>query len=644
MVVSFMKNTNRIHQRFRQLFRYWSVIKDKALRKEFFNEIELINFNRLKYFGYFLLAMGAYQLFADFFLSDFWENQQISSFMYLDITVVLAATIILLVSYTNPPRTTSEIRPWHSIYFHIYLFYHLAWATTIAIIEAKTANSVPTFLIGVFAATTIYLLRAIPSLVMLVVSLVGLFAGLKLTGMDTPQLINQYSPTVILVFIAWLVSRVLLNTRMRTFKERKSIELARDNLDQTVKERTQELLTANTKLQEEVKKKQKSQRRLLQEKKKAEEADRLKSVFLANMSHEIRTPLNGIIGFGDLLKNPKLTIEKKDRYVEIIGNNGQQLVKIIDDLMDISMIESNQLKLNLVEFRLSHILPDAEVFFNNYLRINNKEHLSITNGGFTGDGNDTLKSDPARVQQVLYNLLGNAVKFTQKGEIRFGAKLDEGYIMVYVEDTGIGISQEKCRAIFERFRQGEESTSRTYGGTGLGLSISKGIVELLGGMIWIDLSYTEGARFCFALPTVEIKEVLSAKKLEPSIRQLEKKAAIITSVKKYENGFLDYYVHSRKLFLKKIHPFRIGSVSDLPHADTYILDMQKEDPANYEDLIHTILDTGKNLITVSDSNPITIKKLQALGCHLVLDTPVNINLLLAKIKTGLQKGEYTTRV
>jgi hypothetical protein len=215
--------------------------------------------------------------------------------------------------------------------------------------------------------------------------------------------------------------------------------------------------------------------------------------------------------------------------------------------------------------------------------------------------------------------------------------------MVYVEDTGIGISQEKCRAIFERFRQGEESTSRTYGGTGLGLSISKGIVELLGGMIWIDLSYTEGARFCFALPTVEIKEVLSAKKLEPSIRQLEKKAAIITSVKKYENGFLDYYVHSRKLFLKKIHPFRIGSVSDLPHADTYILDMQKEDPANYEDLIHTILDTGKNLITVSDSNPITIKKLQALGCHLVLDTPVNINLLLAKIKTGLQKGEYTTR-
>ena len=210
------------------------------------------------------------------------------------------------------------------------------------------------------------------------------------------------------------------------------------------------------------------------------------SIFLANMSHEIRTPLNGILGFGDLLDTPNITDAKRSRYISIIKHNGQQLLKIIDDIMDISMIESNQLKVNIIPFRLKHLFPQALEFFNQVKHSSGKNEIALYNEGTDLPDEKTIESDPVRIQQVLYNLLNNAIKFTHKGEIRFGGKLSENYALIYVEDTGIGVTPEQSISIFERFRQGQESTSREYGGTGLGLSISKGIIDLLEGMLWVD--------------------------------------------------------------------------------------------------------------------------------------------------------------
>lgn len=627
-----MRNTNRLLVRLKQLTRYWSVIKDQKKRREFFAEIALLNFNRLKYFGYFLLLMGIFQLFTDVFLSDFWETYQVSSFMILDITVVLSSLIILAISYINPPRTAADIKPWHKVYFYLYLTYHLLWSVAISVIEAKSANGVPTFLVGVFAAATIYLTHGIPFLLYLIGSLTTLFAGLSMIGVEKAELVNQYVSTVILALIAWIVSRVLMNTRKRSFLERKDIEYARDNLDHTVRERTRELQKANEQLLEEIKERQKYELSLKEEKKKAEEADRLKSVFLANMSHEIRTPLNGIIGFGDLLKNPDLTREKKERYLEIIGSNSQQLLKIIDDLMDISMIESNQLKLNLINFRIAQVLPDAEVLYNNYLEMHNKDHIRIINDGFSGKGDDTVHSDPARVQQVLYNLLGNAIKFTQEGHVRFGAHSEDGWIQVYVEDTGIGISPDKCTAIFQRFRQGEESTSRTYGGTGLGLSISKGIIDLLGGFMWVDLSCRKGARFCFSLPTTEIaapsKVIFAA-----SMEFLEERGLLLEQKGEGQPGFMDYLKACMGLQIETLplDNFEPARKNDDPKV--IIIDLQNTDPLSFGRILKPVLQPKDcYLITAIKPNREAKQSLLDMGCTMVFETPVNLALMLIRIK------------
>lgn len=633
---SLIKNTKRLSVYIRQLFSSWAVIKDASLKKEFFTEVSLLNFNRQKYFGYFLLLMGSIQLYADFFWGDSWDTHQLSSFMILDITVLVFAIAIVLISHIRPPKNPQDIKPWHKVYFYIYLIYHLAWSLGISIIEAKSANGVPTFLVGVFAAATIYLPRSLPFLILLLASAIGLIAGLKLTGMETELIVNQYSPTIILVLIAWLVSKVLMHTRMKSFIARKEIESVRDNLDITVKERTEELQKSNEQLLGEIKERQRYERGLEREKKKAEEADQLKSAFLANMSHEIRTPLNGIIGFGDLLKNPDLSIEKKERYTEIMNTNGQQLLKIIDDLMDISMIESNQLKLNHIEFRIAHILPDAEIFFKNYLRIHNKEHIKIINDGFYGTGDDIILSDPARVQQILYNLISNAAKFTHNGHIRFGAKIEDGIILVYVEDTGIGISHEKCDAIFQRFRQGEESTSRAYGGTGLGLSISKGIIELLGGMIWVDLSYSKGARFCFTLPTKEVQVKATGSKLLQSLKLIQKKGVLISHTDTEELGFLDYFLTCQNLQMRKVHWNDLATLDEENSGEIFLLDLQYSELLNYAKVVQQILDINNSyLIVAIKPNPELKQSLNDLGCHQVVEAPVNINILLSKIKSEI---------
>jgi hypothetical protein len=214
--------------------------------------------------------------------------------------------------------------------------------------------------------------------------------------------------------------------------------------------------------------------------------------------------------------------------------------------MDISLIESNQLKINPVKFRLSTILPETIVFFTNFKKIVNKDHIKLINVGFPDNVPDTIFSDASRVQQVLYNLIGNAIKFTQTGHIKIGGKVEEGYALVYVEDTGIGVDPAKCDTIFHQFRQGEETITRTYGGTGLGLSISKGLIELLGGMIWVDLSYTAGSRFCFSLPTEESTDIISSAGIYKLYNEIQRRCIIITENKEPYRGILTNLMKSKK--------------------------------------------------------------------------------------------------
>jgi PAS domain S-box-containing protein len=259
----------------------------------------------------------------------------------------------------------------------------------------------------------------------------------------------------------------------------KELEKYRTQLENMVEQRTKELILA---------------------KEKAEESDKLKSAFLANMSHEIRTPLNGIVGFLQFLNSDNLSPERRREYIDIVNNSSMQLAQIIDDIIDVSKIEANQMNINPAPVNLNDLMNELRMFFETYLQSKNKEHveLILDDSGFID--NCIVYMDSMRLRQILTNLIGNAVKFTEKGYIRFGyRKSAPDFLEFVVEDSGIGLRDDQQEVIFERFRQAEIENRNHYGGTGLGLTISKSLVEMKGGRMWVESSEGKGASFYFTI-------------------------------------------------------------------------------------------------------------------------------------------------
>lgn len=235
-------------------------------------------------------------------------------------------------------------------------------------------------------------------------------------------------------------------------------------------------------------------------KEKAEESDRLKTSFLANMSHEIRTPMNAILGFTNLLvDDEQLDRASKLEFSSILKQSGENLMQIINDILDISKLETGQLTMYPREVEIKPLLHELYLIFQQRLNESDKSHVQLR--VVAPADNILLHTDQVRFSQVFMNLLSNSVKFTKAGEIRFGiAEFTAEQISFFVSDTGIGISPEIQGSIFDRFRQADESFSRIYGGTGLGLSISKKIIELMGGDIQLDSKVGQGTTFTFRIP------------------------------------------------------------------------------------------------------------------------------------------------
>lgn len=249
-------------------------------------------------------------------------------------------------------------------------------------------------------------------------------------------------------------------------------------------------------------------------KEKAEESTRLKEAFLANMSHEIRTPMNAIIGFSDLLSKGILA-DKEKEYVRTIKTAGENLLTIINDILDISKIEAGMMTFEDHSFSVKDIFKSLNVMLMGKAK---EKNLELT-FKYEEDVPDVLLGDTTRLTQIIINLVGNAIKFTQKGSVEVNVKVlknnqnnfnENTWLEFSVEDTGIGIPPDKIKNIFERFCQAESHTTRKYGGTGLGLSIAKQLIELQDGNLSVKSTFKEGSIFTFSIPYKKSVEVLLA--------------------------------------------------------------------------------------------------------------------------------------
>ncbi len=244
---------------------------------------------------------------------------------------------------------------------------------------------------------------------------------------------------------------------------------------------------------------EKARKELAKANDRIEEVERLKNTLLTNISHEIRTPMNSIIGFSELLNIGKLDFEKRREYAQTIRNQGNMLLKFIDDITELIKFEAGRIKITKTKCNLNVLLKEILVIANQQKKAWNKEILEIRLELPDKKGL-IVYTDPGRLQQVISNLIHNSIKFTEKGFIEFGHRMPaDEKIEFYVKDTGIGLSKEQQKNVFNRFAA-EETAAGKYEGSGLGLALSKHLVKLLGGKIWVESEPGKGATFQFSIP------------------------------------------------------------------------------------------------------------------------------------------------
>lgn len=389
-------------------------------------------------------------------------------------------------------------------------------------------------------------------------------------------------------------------------------------------------------------------------KNKAEEHDRLKSAFLANMSHEIRTPMNGILGFAHLLQEENIALEEQHRYLNIIEQSGYRMLNIINDIIDISKIESGSMKVSISETNIDEQIDYIYTFFkpetdskslNLKVRKNLPRNLTI------------LKTDKEKIYAILMNLVKNAIKFTTEGSIEIGYALTNSHdldlpklpvvnkdgkskFLIYVKDSGIGIPKSKQLLIFDRFVQVDLSNKMVRQGAGLGLAISKAFVELLGGEIGVESEEEKGSVFYFTLPfekniadklpdkinADQKKEDIQLKKLNILIAEDEPNSEILieAAIKKIAG----------KILKTNDGADTIKACRENPELDLILLDIQMPELDGYE-VARQIRKFNPNVVIIAQTAfALSDDKQKAIdaGCNDYIAKPIRRNELLELIQ------------
>ena len=381
---------------------------------------------------------------------------------------------------------------------------------------------------------------------------------------------------------------------------------------------------------------------LIEAKEKAEKSDSLKSAFLANMSHEIRTPMNGILGFTELLKDPNLESDDIQDYIQIIQISGTRMLNTINNIVDISKIESGLIQVNISETDINEKMNFIYNFFKpevdfKGLQFFLKNSLTIKES--------IIKTDNEKIYGILINLIKNAIKFTFEGSINIGYNKKGEFLEFFVKDTGVGIPGNQKEFIFERFRQGSESITRGYEGSGLGLSIAKSYVEMLGGKIWVESKAGIGSTFYFTIPynpvAVEKPEIINAVSTEKEETQLKNLKILIV-----EDDEISYSLLTRmlqKISNEVLHSMTGAEAIEVcrnnPDIDLVLMDIRMPGMDGNE-ATRNIRQFNKNVIIIAQTAyAFSGYKETAInaGSNDYISKPINITLLYELIKKHFKK-------
>ena len=465
----------------------------------------------------------------------------------------------------------------------------------------------------------------------------------------------QIVTIVFLVFIVLMIIRFRTNNLKRQKDQLEKIVAARtlkiEEQNEELKIQTENLQSNNSLLEErqeliEIQKKEienhnnqleelvrKRTTELIKAKNKAEESDRLKTAFLANMSHEIRTPMNAIVGFSSLLNDTDLTNDERANLISMINSSSESLLHLIDDILDLSMIESNQLKIKFSSCNLNGLIDNVHSAM---VLINRNPGLEIRLNNNLRDENLEINSDVYRLKQVLLNLMNNALKFTDRGYIELGVMKNDEQLSFFVKDTGRGISPEELDIIFERFRKVEDDKNKLYRGAGLGLSISKRLSELLGGSLRVESNRDKGSTFYFDLPFDFVKETVDQKK-----EQKEKKVnnnqysgkKILIVEDEYSNFiYLETALKSWNIvtFWAKDGEEAIAQISKNKSIDVVLMDINMP-KLNGIDALKLIKEKNKNIIVIAQTAFARYEdesRIRSLGFDDFLGKPIKVKELI----------------
>ena len=382
-------------------------------------------------------------------------------------------------------------------------------------------------------------------------------------------------------------------------------------------------------------------------KEKAEESDRLKSSFLANMSHEIRTPMNAIIGFSEFLTRPGIEESKKQQYSALVKQRSLDLLRIIEDILDISKLEVGQKKVYESETRLRNLMSDIYEYYKIKLQTSEKKSEIALNLNFHSNLNNTvIFTDNQLLKQVLNNLIDNAIKFTKKGSIEIGCELKPDHELIfYVKDSGIGIEEDKLELIFDRFRQAEESiTTRSYGGTGLGLSIVKGIVKLLNGKIWIQSKPGLGSTFFFTIPFQPVNKIpdFSIDVIKNEYNYLKNKSILIVEDDEANAEYLKEILNKLELNITVVYNGldALKTFQSNPGFDMVLMDVRLPD-TNGLILTKKMKKINPQIIIIAQTAYASgddIKACFEAGCNNYISKPIIREKLLQMINNSFEKA------